>query len=64
MNSLFFVLLLISMVLTLASLAAGIVVMGRGGKTDELYSNLLMRFRVYFQGASLVFLVLLVLTSV
>ena len=50
MNGITFTLLLIAMTLTLFSLVAGILVMVKGGKTNKLYGNKLMRARVYLQG--------------
>ena len=50
MNAIAFTLMLVAMALTFLSLIAGIFVMTKGGKLNELYANRLMRARVYFQG--------------
>ncbi len=43
------------MVLTLISLAAGIIVMGKGGEANARYGNILMRARIILQGLAIVF---------
>lgn len=53
MNGIVFTLMIIAMGLTFISLIAGIFVMTKGGKLNELYSNRLMRARVYFQGIAI-----------
>ncbi len=53
MNGIVLTLLLIAMALTLFSLIAGVFVMAKGGKTNELYGNKLMRARVYLQGVAI-----------
>ena len=63
MNNIFFILMFGTMVLTLISLAAGIVVMGKGGEENARYGNMLMRSRVILQGLAIVFFALALLTS-
>ncbi|MGB1076984.1 MAG: twin transmembrane helix small protein [Bdellovibrionales bacterium] len=63
MNGIVFALLLVAMALTFFSLAAGLVVMVKGGKTNELYGNKLMRARVYFQGIAIALFALAFLMS-
>lgn len=53
MNGFIFTLMLVAMGLTLLSLIAGIFVMAKGGKINEMYANKLMRARVYSQGFAL-----------
>lgn len=64
MNTFFFVLMIIAMALTLISLAAGLIIMGKGGEANIKYGNKFMRARVILQGVALVFFALAVLTSV
>jgi hypothetical protein len=56
--------MLVAMVLTLISLAAGIIIMGKGGEKNVRYGNKFMRARVILQGAALLFFALAVLTSI
>ena len=58
-----FVLLVILMVATAAVLLAGVVVMVRGGKTNEKYANKMMTWRVMPQGGALAMLGILYLVS-
>ncbi len=58
MNGFIFTLILIAMGLTLFSLVAGVVLMAKGGKPNELYGNKLMRARVYLQGFAVALFVL------
>lgn len=62
MNQFLFILLILSVVVVVASLVAGIVAMGRGGDFNAKYGNKLMRVRVIAQGAALVLLALLMLS--
>lgn len=64
MNTIFFVLMIIAMALTLISLAAGLIIMGKGGEANIKYGNKFMRARVILQGIALAFFALAVLTSV
>lgn len=63
MTQVFFILMIVAMALTVLSLAAGIGVMAKGGEINNRFGNKLMRARVYFQGAALLFFVLAVATS-
>lgn len=63
MHTFFFAMMLVFMGLTLASLAAGILIMGRGGETNIKYGNKFMRARVFLQGLALVFFALTILTA-
>ncbi len=49
--------------LTLITLTAGIVLMGKGGETNIQYGNKFMRARVILQGFSIGFFALTILTS-
>ena len=64
MNTLFFTLMLVFMALTLIALAAGIVIMGKGGEQNIKYGNKFMRARIIFQGMALGCFALAILTSV
>ena len=59
----FFILMLVAMSLTLISLAAGLVLMGKGGQANKNFGNKLMQMRVYLQGATILFFALALLTS-
>ena len=63
MHTFFFAMMLVFMGLTLVSLAAGILIMGRGGEANIKYGNKLMRARVFLQGLALVFFALTILTA-
>lgn len=63
MNSVFFTLMLIAMALTLITLTAGIILMGKGGDANRAYGQKLMKARVLLQGVSLVFFALTIMTS-
>ena len=63
MNQFLFILLIISIIVVVASLIAGIVGMGRGGDFNAKYGNKLMRIRVMAQGAALLLLALLMLSK-
>jgi Hypoxia induced protein conserved region len=54
-----FILLLIAMVATFFVMAAGVVLMARGGEANQKYSNKLMQYRVLLQGISLALLAVL-----
>lgn len=56
--------MLVAMGLTLVSLAAGIIIMGKGGEANIKYGNKFMRARVILQGVTLAFFALAILTSV
>lgn len=53
MSRVFFILMLIAMLLTLASLVMGMICMIKGGTFNEKYGNKLMRARVTLQGISI-----------
>ncbi|WP_284736142.1 twin transmembrane helix small protein [Dongia deserti] len=55
------ILTIVFAVLTLASLMAGVVSMGKAGEFNRKYGNKLMRLRVFFQLATVACLVLTVL---
>lgn len=63
MNSIFFTLMLVFMAATLVALAAGIIIMGRGGEANIKYGNKFMRARVILQGLTIVFFALTILTA-
>lgn len=55
--------MIIAMVLVLASLAAGLIGMVKGGEFNKKYGNKLMRARVTLQGLALALFVLAVLSQ-
>ena len=55
--------MLVAMGLTLIALAAGIILMGKGGDANIAYGNKLMKARVIMQGVALGFFVLTILTA-
>ncbi len=63
MSRFFFILMLIAMFLTLASLAVGLIAMVKGGEFNQKYGNTLMRMRVTLQGIALALFALAFLTS-
>ncbi len=63
MSNFFFVLMLIAMLLTAASLAMGIFVMSKGGETNAKYGNKLMSARVVLQGIALALFALAFMTA-
>ena len=63
MNTIFFICMLVAMGLTLISLTAGIIIMGKGGETNIKYGNKFMRARVILQGITMAFFALAILTS-
>ena len=63
MKTLFLILMLIAMVGVVASLLAGVILMGKGGDQNKKHANKLMQTRVYCLGAALLFLALLILAS-
>jgi hypothetical protein len=64
MSSIFFILMLVAMGLTLIALTAGIILMGKGGDANIAYGNKFMKARVVLQGVALVFFALTIMTSV
>lgn len=63
MSQVFFILMIIAMLLTLASLVIGIGAMVKGGEFNKKYGNTLMRTRIYMQGAALALFALALFTS-
>jgi len=63
MGVFFLVLLGAALLAVLASLLAGVFVMARGGETDRVWSNRLMRLRVGLQGLALVLFLLALMTQ-
>ena len=62
-NTIFFALTIISMLVVLGILVAGLTVMTKGGELNEKYSNKLMRARLYMQGCAIFFFIMTVMTS-
>ncbi|NQZ13577.1 MAG: twin transmembrane helix small protein [Alphaproteobacteria bacterium] len=60
MSRIFFILMIISMALVLASLVIGLFAMIKGGEFNKKYGNKLMRARVTLQGVALGLFVLAV----
>ena len=56
-------LLVIACALVLLSLAAGLIMMVRGGTLNEKYGNKLMQARVTMQGVALLLFAIIYLTS-
>ena len=56
-------LLVIACALVLLSLAAGLIMMVRGGSLNEKYGNKLMQARVTMQGVALLLFAIIYLTS-
>ncbi len=54
MKALFFTLVIVAAMITLAVLVTGIFAMARGGEFNRKHSNRLMRLRVFAQGIALV----------
>ena len=61
MNTVFLILLIIAMAMTLCVLFAGVITMGRGGEFNRKYGNKLMRARVVLQGVAIVIFVVAML---
>lgn len=62
MSTVFFVLFVVSLVVVVASLFAGLITMGRPGENNRRRSNLLMRARIASQAGVVLFLVLYLVT--
>lgn len=62
MANIFFILLIVFLILTLASLLVGVFSMGKGGDFNRRNANKLMRYRVLFQAGAVVSFVLFWLT--
>lgn len=63
MQTLFLILGIVFMLLTLGSLLVGVFAMGKGGEYNKKNSNKLMRYRVWFQALALLFLILFVVSG-
>ena len=63
MSTAFFIMTLIAVLGVVGSLAAGMLVMAKGGETDKKWANKLMQARILFQGAAVVLFVLALLTA-
>jgi hypothetical protein len=63
MSKFFFILMIISMVLVLASLVVGLFAMVKGGEFNKKYGNKLMRWRVTLQGVALALFALAVMAQ-
>ena len=61
MNTVFLILLIIAMAMTLCVLFASVITMGRGGEFNRKYGNKLMRARVVLQGVAIVIFVVAML---
>lgn len=62
-STIFFILTIISMLIVLGILIAGLTVMTKGGELNEKYGNKLMRARVYMQGCAIFFFIMTVVTG-
>ena len=58
-----FILAILSAVATLVALLMGVMTMGRGNDENKKRGNKLMRWRIGFQGLTLVFLLLAAVTA-
>lgn len=63
MSTVFFILMIISMLAVVATLVAGLAVMTKGGALDKKYANRLMQARIMFQGLAIGFFVLALLAA-
>ena len=63
MSNILFIAMLAAMLAALATMAIGIIVMGKGGEANQKYGHKLMRARVYLQGLALALFALAVLSS-
>jgi Hypoxia induced protein conserved region len=57
------ILIFIALVLTILSMIAGVGVMGEGGPLDRSFSNVLMRWRVWLQGVTVVLLLIAIILN-
>lgn len=57
------ILILIALLLTILSMVAGLGVMGEGGYLNRQFANLLMRWRIWLQGITVILLLLAVLLN-
>lgn len=63
MNTALIILLVIAVILTATMLVRGIITMARGNDITGVQSNKLMSYRVAFQAAAIVILVILMLIA-
>lgn len=63
MGSFFFIMTLVTMLAVVITLAAGLIVMSRGGEKNKKYGNRLMQARVFLQGLAIVFFMLAIATG-
>ena len=63
MSVFFYTLLIISMVLLLVTLGAGMFTMAKGGDFALKYTNRIMRYRIYLQGIAIVLFLLAITFS-
>jgi len=63
MSSIFFILMIISMLAVVATLVAGLTVMTKGGDLNKKYGNRLMQARIMFQGLAIGFFILAMLVG-
>jgi hypothetical protein len=53
----------VALLMTLGVLFSGLIVMARGGEANRKYGNLLMRWRIVFQGIALALIALAMLLN-
>lgn len=63
MESFFFIMTLVTMLAVVITLAAGLILMSRGGEKNKKYGNRLMQARVMLQGLAIVFFMLAIATG-
>lgn len=63
MGAFFFIMTLITMLAVAGVLAAGLILMSRGGEANKKYSNRLMQARVMLQGLAILFFILAIVTA-
>lgn len=64
MSSIFFTLMILAMIATLATLVMGLLSFTKGGAFNEKHGNKLMRLRLYCQAAALILFALAIFTQV
>ena len=64
MNSVFLILMAVAMIATLGALIIGLVAFVKGGQFNEKHGNKMMRLRLYFQAAAILFFALAAITHV
>ncbi|MGZ9096871.1 MAG: twin transmembrane helix small protein [Micavibrio sp.] len=63
MSTIFFILMIMSMLAVVATLVAGLTVMSKGGDLNKKYGNRLMQARIMFQGLAIGFFILAMLAG-